>query len=512
MPMEITPSPRAHRDPAEQSTYGARTNVPWSDHQSPFRPRQIPDPASRSVVPYDGLSAALDRQLATNDPANELTELRHKYRRLKTRYHEVEAQRDTYVEERDRYQEQAREQTRRSRVLEQEVAELKRQVQTEKGSRKAMELEHKQMFDELNRARATIKIQCDQIEGRIDATLVKKTTDVAVRHKNPPPPPAKRFGENYGFGIKPAVEDPRESLYELEPAQQQRQPMGKWRAIEGTSRALTMQPKEPRYDFPWSSQLSSLFVRIEQYSRTYLSLVTKDEDDQWPQKLAFDVVEESDVDHVEKIAADGQVRHMLLSRFIVSWIANHYFHSRIVKGFSKETDQKVQATRSQTRPDNPIELVRTLAQAEAKAIEEITLAPGFDSWRAGQLRLDFEIMTTRLQEAIVPRAASPPPLGKAFGSILADGWRVGLRMATCTDQFTFRFPTAITSTKYDHRVHLNRDPYITGPPAELEKQGVSIALGITPYITVNNPLAAKMEEQPVHLANVLLSRRTNKND
>lgn len=517
--MAITPSPRVHRDLAEQSAYGATSSMAWNDRQSPYRSRQTAeDTVSRPAPPIDGLSAALDRQRSINDPANELKELRHKYKHLKTRYFEVEAQRDTYVKERDHYQQQAREQTKLSQALEQEVAQLKRQLQTQEHRHNPLEQEFRAMNDELNRARATIKIQCETIEGRVDTTLVKKTTDLAVHQRQPPPPPAKRFGEDYGFGIKPAVArnpddryDPRESLYEPEPAQQRHPRVGSSKADLATSTALTIRSRDAKLEFPWASQLSSLFLRIEQYCRTYLDLVIEKADDEWPQKLAYDVVEESDVNHVKEIAADHQVRHLLLSRFIIGWIANRYFHSRIVRGFSKETDEKVQATRRQTRPDNSIDLVRALAQAEAKTIEEITLAPGFDSWRAGQIRLGVDTMTTRLQEAIVPGASSPP-LDKAFESILADSWRVGLRMATCTDQFTIRFPAATPSTKFDPRVMLNRDPYITGPPTELEKRGVRVALGITPHITVKDLLAAKMEERSVHMANVLLSWRRERND
>ncbi|KAI4112102.1 MAG: hypothetical protein LQ339_000110 [Xanthoria mediterranea] len=514
----ITPSSRVHRDLAEQSAYGATSGMAWNEHQSSYQSRRAAEVVARPEPPLDGLSAALERQRSINDPVNELKELRHKYKHLKTRYFEVESQRDTYIKERDHYQQQVGEQAKRSRALEEEVAQLKREIQSQEPRHKALEQDFRAMNDELNRARATIKIQGETIEGRVDTTLVKKSTDLALRQQPPPSPLAMRFGENYGFGIKSALtrnpgdrHDPRETLYEPEPAQQRHLGAGSSKADLATSTSLTIRPREAKLEFPWASQLSALFLRIEQYCKTYLDHVIQEADDEWPQKLAHDVVEESDVHHVKAMAADHRVRHLLLSRFIVGWIANRYFHSRIARGFSRETDEKVQATRRQTRPDNPVDLVRALAQAEAKTIEEITLAPGFDSWRAGQIRLGVDTMATRLQEAIVPGATSPP-LDKALESILADGWRVGFRMATCTDQFAIRFPTATPSTKFDPRVMLNRDPYITGPPTELENRGARVALGITPHITVKDLLAAKMEERSVHLANVLLSWRRERDD
>ncbi|KAL8848369.1 MAG: hypothetical protein Q9221_006618 [Calogaya cf. arnoldii] len=574
--MAITPSPRVRRDMAEQTTYGATSSVAWNDrqsmytsrqavdtvarhdrqppytpqqavdprsrqyHESPYTsqpavdprfrqyhepeytPRQAAGPVSRAAPPFDGLSAALDRQRGINDPANELREVRRKYNLLKIRFVEAEAQRDTYVRERDRYQDQVREQTKRSRALEQEVAEMKQQMQTEERRHKAMEQDFKAMNDELNRTRATIKIQSETIEGRVDTTLVKTTKDLATRPKQPPAPPANKFGENYGFGIQPVVArsskdryDPRESLYEPEPAQQRKPHAGSWKANPGTSTALTIRPQPAKqgYEFPWASQLSGLFLRIEQCCRTYLDLAIEKADEQWPVKLAYDVVAESSVDHVKAIAADPQTRHLLLSRFIVGWISNNYFHSRIARRFSKESDEKVQAIRRQTRPDNSIDVVRTLARAEAEAIEEITKAPGFGSWKDGQLRHGVDTMTTSIQEAIVPGAGdSSPPLDTAFESIVADGWLMGLRMATCTDQFSILFPKSTPSTKFDPRVMMNRDPYITGPPAKLEEWGARVTLGITPHITIKDLLAAKMEEQSVHKAQVLLGWEREDND
>ncbi|KAL8999856.1 MAG: hypothetical protein Q9169_001397 [Polycauliona sp. 2 TL-2023] len=505
--MAITPSPRVHRGLGEQPAYVAPGALARSDFQSPYRAQQAADTATHPTPSYGRQLALLDRQRSTDNPADELKEVQRKYNRLKTRYAEmmargntlqieqVIAQRDTYVEERDRYQRLAREQTNRCQFLEQEAAECKRELQSEQRRHRALEQDFRAMHEELNRARATIKIQCEKIEGRIDSTLVRRPTDLVVRDNRPPPPPTKRFGENYGFGIR-QVADPRESLYELEPAR------------VAPSTALTIRPKDTEHELPWASELNSLFLRIEEYCRTYLDLAIDNTDDQWQEKIACDVVEESSVTHVNNIANSSQVRHLLLLRHIIVWMINHYFHARMAKGFSAETDRKMHDIRSQVKEDNPIGLVRTLAQAEAKTIGEIAGASGFDSWRAGQIRRDVEIMTTRLQEAIVPRAPSPPPLGKALEAVLAEGWRVGFRMVTCVDKFNFTFPIATPDTKFDPRVMLNRDPFITGPPTELERRGARVALGVTPHITVKSLLTAKMEERSVHMANVLLNWST----
>ncbi|KAL8856502.1 MAG: hypothetical protein Q9178_006901 [Gyalolechia marmorata] len=499
--MAYTPSPGAPYDTPERSSSRATGGMTRHISETQYRYGQEVDTRSHPAQPSDGLSAALERQQLVNEHVKELQELRRKYDNAKAHYSAAVAQRD-------HYQQQAEEQTKRSRALELELAQLKRKMQTEDQRHQALEQDFKAMYDELNRARATIKIQCETIEGRIDTTLVRTITDPAVRQTQPPPPPANRFGEDFGFGVKPFTPrrskdryDPRESLYEQPDQQIPR--IGTSRANPTTSTALTVRFPGEKHEVPWASEFSSLFLRIEQYCRTYLDLVDDQADDEWPQRLAYDVAEESSVNHVNQVAADQQVRHLLLARVIIGWIANHYFHSRIIKGFSRETDERVQATRRQTRTDNYIDFHRALAQAEAKTITEVTQAPGFDSWRADQIRRGVNTMIPRLQEAIVPGASSAP-LGKALESILADGWRVGLLMATCTDQFTINFPTATPNTLFDPRVMLNRDPYITGPPTEVEKRGARVALGITPHITVKDLLAAKMEERSVHMANVLL--------
>ncbi|KAL8782805.1 MAG: hypothetical protein Q9213_005084 [Squamulea squamosa] len=504
----LTPSPRAYRELAEQPAYQAMSSISRHGSQPQHRSGQVAETRSRPHHPSDGLPAARDSQQGNVDHMKELQELRRKYDDTKIHYWASVRQREQYVNERDQYQQQAEEQTKRCQALEEEVKQLKRQMKTEEKRHLALEQDYEQMFEELNRARSTIKLQSEKIEGRVDTTLVKTTKDMAIRQKQPPPPPASRFGEDYGFGLKPFAPrrsedryDPRESLYEG--PHDRRQNIGTLAANLTTSTALTIRPQQDKREIPWASEFSSLFLRIEQYCKTYLDLANENADDEWPQRLAYDVVQESSVNHVTQIGEDHQVRHLLLARVIIGWIANHYFHSRIIKGFSQETDKKVQDTRRQTRADNSIDCVRALAHAEAKTIEGITQAPGFDSWRASQIHRDVNTMVSRLREAIVPGATSAP-LGKALESILADGWRVGLLMATCTDQFAINFPTATPQTIFDPRVMLNRDPYITAPPTEVEKWGARVALGITPHITVKSLQTAKMEERSVHMANVLL--------
>ncbi|KAL8768761.1 MAG: hypothetical protein Q9209_005049 [Squamulea sp. 1 TL-2023] len=506
--MASTPSPQAHHNLAEQPEYQATSSISRHGNQSQHRLGQVADTRSRPQHPSDGRPAAHNSQQSNDDHVKELQELRRKYNDTKIHYWASVRQREQYVIERDHYQQQAEEQAKRCRDLEEEVKQLKRKMQIEEKRHLALEQDYKKMFEELNRARSTIKLQSEKIEGRVDTTLVKTTKDLTIHQKQPPPPPASRFGEDYGFGLKPLAPqrsqdryDPRESLYEFPHGRQQH--IGTSTAGLTTSTALTIRPQEDKREIPWASEFSSLFLRIEQYCRTYLDLVNDKADDEWPQRLAYDVVQESSVNHVTQIGEDHQVRHLLLVRVIIGWIANHYFHSRIIKGFSQETDRKVQDTRRQTRADSSIDFVRALAQAEAKTIEGITQAPGFDSWRASQIHRDVNTMVSRLQEAIVPGATSAP-LGKALESILADGWRVGLLMATCTDQFNINFPTATPQTIFDPRVMLNRDPYITAPPTEVEKWGARVALGITPHITVKGLQTAKMEERSVHMANVLL--------
>ncbi|KAI4248792.1 MAG: hypothetical protein L6R40_000803 [Gallowayella cf. fulva] len=437
-----------------------------------------------------------DHQLGLDLRDNELQVLRRRCRDLEDWVQKVEAQRDTYVRERDNYQLQTELLDSRCRTIEAELVAAN---------------------DELNKARSTIKIQSQTIEGRTDSTaLVWTTRDRRTSQTDPPVPPVSQFGENYGFGIKSIAHkrndsrvDPRERLY----APPQRRRLAEQitassssagpRPDQSFSAALTIRPQQPRQEIDWSRKFTSLFLNIEKYCLAYLNVPDKDNDQEWPLGLGYSIVEESSAGHVLQLAANKETRYLLVTRIVIGWIDNRYFHARIIKGFSAETDQKVQDIRRQARPDNHIDFRRGLAQAEASTIEEITRTPGFDRWRQAQIQEGVNTMMPRLKPAMAP-GVHLPLLGNAFGSILEDAWEVGLLMATCTDQFDIQFPTAGPATRFDPRVMINRDPYFKGPPTDLERQGARVALGITPYITVKDILAAKMEERPVHMATVLL--------
>ncbi|KAL8805955.1 MAG: hypothetical protein Q9182_001612 [Xanthomendoza sp. 2 TL-2023] len=439
-----------------------------------------------------------------HDRDSELRALRRRCQDLETRLQWTVAQRDNYVLERDSYQLGSENMAKRIESLTKETEDMTRQIEALTRRCNALDSDLRDTNDQLHRARATIKIQSENIERRAP----------------PPAPPVEQYGVNFGFGIVPFVpkrpdprRDPREELY----AQSQRQILAPNTTTSSStagpkpdqsiSTALTIRPQEPRQEINWSWLYSSLFIKIEKYCRTYLNEPNEAKDQQWPLVLGRTIVEESDAKHVLQLAANKDTRYLLLTRIIVGWIDNHCFHSRIVKGFSAETDQKVQDLRRQPSPDNAnynnIEYRRGLAQAEAATIEEIIRTPGFDSWRTHQIRKGVNTMMPRLAPAF-GSGVRLDMLGDEFRSILEDGWRVGLQMATCTQQVEIKFPTAKSTTRFDSGCMLNRDPYIMGPPNELARQGARVALGITPYITVKELLAAKVEERAVHHASVLL--------
>ncbi|KAL8725670.1 MAG: hypothetical protein Q9166_007213 [cf. Caloplaca sp. 2 TL-2023] len=505
--MGFTPSPSSHRDLAEQSIYrGAIQQQP--------RFGQAVVTTSRPAPTFDGLSQALDRQLALGDPANEVRETRRRYNDLEVQFSAVKAQRDQYLAERDRYKQETEIQAARNRGLDDQLQHIKQQMDSVQSRHRLLEQEFTAANDELTRARATIKIQSQAIEGRVDTTIDRSIAGHTTSQTQAlaPAAPARRFGQDYGFGLKPL--DPRESLYGQ--SMPQYPPTGtstgyesSWqpRAIEAprqdpaVSSALVVQPQLPKPEVPWASEFSSLFQSIEKYCAKYFNTLTGDADRSWPLTLGHTVVEEANAGHTIDLAIDQETRYLLLTRIIIGWIDNRCFHSRIVKGFSQQSDQAVQDIRRQTRSNISIDVRRALARAEASTIEEITRAPGFDSWKQRQIRDGVKTMMPRLTEAAVP-GAPLDVLGKAFETLFADSWRVGLLMATCPLQFSIRFPTI--GARFDSTIMLNRDPYVMGPPTEVERKGARVALGITPYITVKDLLSAKMGERSVHMANILL--------
>ncbi|KAL8688707.1 MAG: hypothetical protein Q9224_004815 [Gallowayella concinna] len=526
----FTPSPTSHRDRTEQSThrvassfsrhgsqqqvrYGEATAVPHDRDNEIRGASGMRRHGSQQQARYREATVMTSHAAEPRDRDEELRVLRRRCQDLETRLQWTVAQRENYVLERDSYQLLSEDRAKRIENLTKDNEDMTRQTEALTRRCNALDTELRETVDKLHRARATVKIQSEIIDGRA-------TTDRNVNQAPPPAPPVDQYGQNFGFGIRPPVPrrpdprpDPREKLYA---PSQRRMPAPDTTPSSSTagpepnqsiSTALTIRSQQPQQEINWSRLYSALFMNIEKYCRTYLNEPNEANDQQWPLTLGRSIVEESNASHVLQLAANKDTRFLLLTRIIVGWIDNHCFHTRIVKGFSAETDQKVQDLRRQPSPDNVnydnIEYRRGLAQAEAATIEEITRTPGFDSWRTHQIREGVNTMMPRLTPAIGP-GVRLAMLGEEFRSILEDGWRVGLKMATCTQQVDIKFPTAGPMTGFDPRRMLNRDPYIMGPPDELARQGVRVALGITPYITVKELLTAKMEERAVHHANVLL--------
>ncbi|KAL8809962.1 MAG: hypothetical protein Q9200_002971 [Gallowayella weberi] len=479
----------------QQVQFGEATASPYDPDNGIRGASGMTSYSSQHQARYGEAAVTTTHAAAAHDRDSELRGLRRRCQDLETRLRTTVAQGETYVLERDRYQLLSEDMAKRIENLNRDSEDMTRQIEALTRRCNALDSELRDTNNQLHRARATISIQSKNFKK---LTTIDRNTSQAP----PPAPPVEQYGVNFGFGIVPTVPklpdprpDPREKLYAGP------------RPNQSISTALTIRLQEPQQEINWSRLYSSLFTSIEKYCRTYLNEPKDANDQQWPLTLGRSIVEESSAKHVLQLAADKNTRYLLLTRIIVGWIDNHCFHSRIVKRFSAETDQKVQDLRRQPSPDNVnydnIEYRRGLAQAQAATIEEITRTPGFDSWRRHQIRQGVNTMMPRLTPAI-GSGVRLTMLADEFRSILEDGWRVGLQMATCTQQVEIKFPTARETTRFDPGCMLNRDPYIMGPPDELVRQGAHVALGITPYITVKELLAAKVEERPVHHANVLL--------
>ncbi|KAI4123749.1 MAG: hypothetical protein LQ338_005121 [Usnochroma carphineum] len=421
----------------------------------------------------------------------ELDRTRRSHADLRARHSSLVEERNRCLEERDQAHRAAAESTARCRQLESEIQRLHDQLADVTRRERDLTVDLESTRNDLRRARQTIQVQSKAIEGGRPAAASSTSQQPAAGA-------VARWGQDYGFGVKPVAvnrPDPREQLF----APPQPAP--------GPSSSMTMphsMTSLPRVE--WASEFSTLFNKVERFCQDYLNIPMEEADQEWPLTLADNIARESSPEHVTALVQDRRTRYLLLTRIVLTWIESHCFHVKIIKGFNRDSDKRVQDLHHRLRTAPAMSpLRRGFAQAEADTIMELTQQPGFADWRVHQVRRGVNSLLSRLEDTIAP-GMHMALLGTTFESILGEAWRVGLLLATRTVDVHMWFPPSSEATLFNPRCMLNRNPYgLQGwTPEELEKRGARVALGVTPHITVTDVMAEKMETVTVHLANVVL--------
>ncbi|KAL9601522.1 MAG: hypothetical protein Q9219_002474 [cf. Caloplaca sp. 3 TL-2023] len=399
------------------------------------------------------------------------------------------------VAERDRNAQQCLE-------LERELQLLQTDLHAERGKVRSLHVELEAVKSDLRQVRGTTtQTPFPTIQGPRDTGPLPTRNDAI----------GTRFVEDFGFGPKPVgniPSDPREGLYIPQVKRIGYQPEERpGRLGQPDSRNVKLggpSPGELEQVVAWPAEFSNLFSKVERFCSDYLNIPNEDADRKWPLGLADTIVRESHPDHVFSLAGDRRTRHLLLTRVILSWVEAHCFHIKIIKGFSKDTDEAVYQLHRRAKSEKSIAGRRGLAQAEANQIREVTEHSHFAAWKTQRIRDDVNKMVDRLRDTIVP-GMNLTLLGNTFESILSDAWRIGLLMASSTSDFHMWFPPSSYSTVFNPRCMLNRNPYgLQGTPDEWEKRGARVVLGITPHVTVQDIMTDNMETKTVHMATVIL--------
>ena len=430
----------------------------------------------------------------------ELDTARKSYHDLRVQYSRLEAERNQYLQD-------LHQQDQRCRTLEQEIQRLQNEIQIVRRRERDLEMDLADTRSDLKKAKATIQVQSRAIQGR-------------PARNNPPqahPQPShalSQYAQDFGFGPKPLINirpDPRESLYG--PPQLQDTPYRPTSSRhlysdDARNQALTkIQPDDPQWDIQWPTEFSNFFARVEKFCHDNFNVPNEETDAEWSLTLADTIARESHRNHVTDLVNDCRTRYLLLTRIILSWIDSHYFHVKIVKGFSKDSDTKVHEYHRQMKNMTSMSTSthRALATAEAATIHDITKEPGWEAWKTNRIREDVNKLMSRLASAIAP-GSHRALLGQTLQSILIDAWRIGLMMATRPLVFHVWFPPARDESLFNPKTMLNRNPYgrqvVT--PDELEKRGAKVGLGITPHVTILDLFGEKGETRTVHLAGVVL--------
>lgn len=436
--------------------------------------------------------------MTLSECSTELNRLRQSYQNLRARYAVVETERD-----------RSRHECNQQKL---ELERLRSDLQVAKRRERELEVELKASQEAVRKAQVTISEQSRTISGRDVATRSVSHHEALQLSQT-----VSRFVEDYGFGPRPISitrPDPRDSLYA--PPQLEATP---YRLDNQSSRSLysndarndasrqrqvAARSNDAEWDVQWPTEFSSLFARVERFCSDYFTIPNEEADKQWPFQLADNIVRESNKDHVSGLASDNRTRHLFITRIILSWLEAHYFHIRLIKGFSDHTDTAVFNLRRQVKQENSIDVRRALAQAQVDTIVELTRNPSFETWKTDRIKDEVNRMMTRLISALTP-GTNLAHVGNTFHSILADAWRIGLMMATRPLVFEMWFPPY--ATPFDPRSMINGNPYeLKGTPDELVQRRARVSLGVTPQIFLKDPMGEEEEPKTVHLANVVLRR------
>ncbi|KAL8684582.1 MAG: hypothetical protein Q9218_008233 [Villophora microphyllina] len=176
----------------------------------------------------------------------------------------------------------------------------------------------------------------------------------------------------------------------------------------------------------------------------------------------------------------------------------------MLRGASVEIDKRFADIHNERQATDAVHVVRRLAQVESDLIIEVSRSQAVDEWKATYIKNHVNDMMAQLRPMIAP-GLSPYQLGNTFASILGDAWRIGMKILMTTAVLHFDFP--VIGNDFEKRYMINRDPYTTGTPRQLEDSRARVTLGITPRVTMDNIMSdapARQSVKIVHMGNVLL--------
>ncbi|KAI4251823.1 MAG: hypothetical protein LQ352_004631 [Teloschistes flavicans] len=506
--------------PIPELGYAARPGGA-SKHAADPRPtpsQRVPPPGLvPPTVPDDTSSQGSSRTMTKAEYTAEIKKAKAQFDALKVQHNAVEAERTELLQGHNVHREKCTSLSVELNRLSDEMREAKKYYGELKEELKTTYAELSNAQKELDKARTTIHVQSQTIQGRsvIDTTPRRpaSTAPTALNASTA----GSSFGHNYGFGIKPAAPsiqtDPRTSLYSrtthalpprLPAILPPRLPATSGR-LPAASTALTIRGPADGPNVSWSGEFSLLYTRVEKFCRDYLNMPDNSTDGYWPTTLGEQIAIESSHFHVRNLAANPQTRYLFLTRIILGSIESQFFRARMIKGFSPEFDYKLSEVFSQQKSNNPLHVVRRLAQRKADLMIELSGKPSFDEWRTHYIRSRVNDLMAQLRPVIVP-GIQPTLLGNTFASILGDAWRIGMKILQSISTFHIDWPAI--GNHFEKSNMLNRDPFVTGNPEQLEARGALVALAITPRMVVEefgtDVTSQSTTTKLVHMSNVLL--------
>ncbi|KAI4107920.1 MAG: hypothetical protein L6R37_001352 [Teloschistes peruensis] len=504
--VQYTPS---HRDLAERSLSNAMSEMALYGPAAPYPPHHPPPGLlPPTVVADDTSSQGSSRTMTKAEYTAEIKRAKADFDTLKARHNAVEAERNALRQGHHMYQE-------RCTTLGTELSRLSAEMRDAKQRHGELKQELKDVQEqlssaqqELDKARTTIHVQSQAIQGRTITEATPRRPMPAAPAAPAPSTAGPVYAQNYGFGMRPALPstqtDPRTSLYPRPVHTLPPRPPTSFGRLPSSSTPLAIRGPGDEENVSWSGEFSLLFKNVENFCRDYLNMPNNESDKYWPTTLGGMIVRESSEPHVRALAGNPSTRYLFLTRILLTLMAPHFFDRRMIKGFDPEVDYKLSEVYAQQSPHNPVHINFRLAQREAALMTELSGKPGLGEWRTMYIRARVNDMMTQLRPVIVP-GMQATILGNTFASILTDAWRLGLKMLKTISVFDFDYAAA--GNRFEKHCMLNRDPYTIGNPEQLEYNGAAVSLGITPRVVIDEirPVATREDTTKiVHMANVLL--------